>query len=119
MSLLHRFMGNFVVKRSYNHFNQVPLDQATEWMNRMCKISNGIIGITRNDPARNLFCVTWAEHSHVSHETKVQKMLSQVIKRLMKKLMKKMNSTSWSNMLQLSEIPDLARGNTLPLCLSL
>ena len=64
-------MGNFVVKRSNRCFNQVPVDQATEWMNRMCKISNGIIGITWNDPARDRFCATWAERSHVSHETRV------------------------------------------------
>ncbi|MES9879848.1 MAG: hypothetical protein ABW185_03105, partial [Sedimenticola sp.] len=62
--------GNFVVKRSNKRFNQVPVDQATEWMNRMCKISNGIIGITRNDTARDRFCATWAERSNVSHATK-------------------------------------------------
>ena len=63
-------MGNFVIKRSKRRFNQVPADQATEWMNRMCKISNGIIGITRNDPARDRFCTTWAERSNISYETK-------------------------------------------------
>lgn len=62
--------GNFVIKRSNKTFNQVPVDQATEWMNRMCKISNGIIGITRNDPARDRFCTTWAQRSHISQETK-------------------------------------------------
>ena len=63
-------MGNFVVKRSSHHFNQVPVDQATEWINGMCKVSNGIIGITRNDPARDRFCVTWAERSHIAHKTR-------------------------------------------------
>ena len=29
-------IGNFVIKRSKHRFNQVPPDQATEWMNRMC-----------------------------------------------------------------------------------
>jgi hypothetical protein len=62
--------GNFVIKRSKKYFNQVPVDQATEWVNRMCKISNGIIGITRNDPARDRFCATWAERSNISHDTK-------------------------------------------------
>ena len=38
--------GNFVVKRSSHRFNQVPVDQATEWQNRMYKLSSGIIGIT-------------------------------------------------------------------------
>ena len=63
--------GNFVVKMTRNMFNQVPLDQATEWMNRICKISNGIIGITKNDQARDRFCATWSERSHVSHDTKL------------------------------------------------
>ena len=63
-------MGNFVVKRSSHQFNQVPVDQATEWVNRMCKISNGIIGITKNDPARDRFCTTWSERSHISNATK-------------------------------------------------
>ena len=53
--------GNFVVKRTHRRFNQVPADQATEWMNRMCKLQNGIVGITRNDQARDTFCVTWSE----------------------------------------------------------
>lgn len=70
--LYSEFMaGHFVVKRSSARFNQVPVDQSTEWQNRMCKISNGIIGITRNDTARDRFCVTWDERSHVSHDTKV------------------------------------------------
>ena len=70
--IIHReFMnGNFVVRRGKGRFNQVPIDQATEWQNRICKISNGIIGITRNDTARDKFCMTWAERSYISHSTK-------------------------------------------------
>ena len=69
---VHRefMIGNFVIKRSKHRFNQVPPDQATEWMNRMCKISNGIIGITQNNQAMDRFCTTWAERSHVSLDTK-------------------------------------------------
>ena len=63
--------GNFVIKRSKNLFNQVPPDQATEWMNRMCKVSGGIIGITRSDQARDRFCATWAVRSQISQATKV------------------------------------------------
>ena len=70
--LYQEFMsGNFVVKGKDAKFNQVPIDQATEWQNKICKISNGIIGITRNDTARDKFCITWAERSFVSHSTKV------------------------------------------------
>ena len=47
--------GNFVVKRTNKRFNQVPADQATEWMNKTCKVQNGI---TRNVQARDKFCVT-------------------------------------------------------------
>ena len=43
--------GNFVVKRSKRRFNQVPANQAAEWINKTCKMQNGIIGITRNDQA--------------------------------------------------------------------
>ena len=56
--LYEEFMnGNFVVKKRDGKFNQVPIDQATEWQNKICKISNGIIGITRNDTARDKFCM--------------------------------------------------------------
>ena len=58
-SLHHEFMNrNFVTKRSDNHFSQIPTDQAPEWMNKICKMSNGIIRITRNDQARDKFCIT-------------------------------------------------------------
>ena len=63
--------GNFAVKMSKNRFNQVPVDQGTEWVNRICKVSNGIIGITRNDTTRDRFCTTWSERSHVSKCTRV------------------------------------------------
>ena len=45
-----------------------PTNQATEWMNRMCKMQNGIIGITRNDQARDKFCVT-CQNDRASHRT--------------------------------------------------
>ena len=41
--------GNFVVKKTNGAFNQVPIDQATEWVNTLCKFSNGITGITKTD----------------------------------------------------------------------
>lgn len=62
--------GNFVIKKTNRHFNQVPDDQATIWMNKTCKIQNGIIGITRNDQARDKFCVTWSERSRISQDTR-------------------------------------------------
>ena len=62
--------GNFVVKGSKRRFNQVPADQSTEWINKTCKMQNGIIGITRNDQARDRFCVTWSERSQISEDTR-------------------------------------------------
>ena len=62
--------GNVVVKRTNRRFNQVPADQAAGWMNRMCKMQNGIIGITRNDQARDKFYVTWSERSRISQDTR-------------------------------------------------
>ena len=35
--------GNYVAKKTNGAFNQVPIDQATEWVNKLCKLSNGII----------------------------------------------------------------------------
>ena len=37
----------------------------------MCKVSGGIIGITRSDQAHDRVCATWAVRSHVSQSTKV------------------------------------------------
>ena len=62
--------GNVVVKRTKRRFNQVPADQATEWINKTCQMQNGIIGITRNDQTRDKFCVTWAERSRISKDTR-------------------------------------------------
>jgi len=62
--------GNFVVKRTNKRVNQVPADQATEWMNKTCKVQNGIIDITRNDQARDKFCITWPVWSCISQGTR-------------------------------------------------
>ena len=62
--------GDFVVKKTNGAFNQVHIDQATEWVNKLCKLSNGIIGITRTDSARDCFCITWGERAIISEATK-------------------------------------------------
>ena len=36
----------------------------------MCKMQNGIIGITRSDQAREKFCVAWSERSRISKDTR-------------------------------------------------
>ena len=58
--------GNCVVKLSKNAFNGVPADQATEWINGVCKSNGGIIGITKSDQARDRFCITWSIRSQGS-----------------------------------------------------
>ncbi|KAH3857895.1 hypothetical protein DPMN_100511 [Dreissena polymorpha] len=35
----------------------------------MCKTTGGIIGITRQDQARDRFCITWSVRSEVSNST--------------------------------------------------
>ena len=62
--------GDFVVKRPKRRFNQVPADQATQWINKTCKMQNGIICITRNDQTGDKLCVTWAERSRISQDTR-------------------------------------------------
>ena len=64
--------GYFVAKRTNKRFNQVPDDQATEWMNKTCTVQNGngIIGITRNDKSRDKFCVTYPEWSRILQDTR-------------------------------------------------
>ena len=68
--MMSSLLGTFVVKRTNRRFNQVPADQATEWMNKTCKVQNGIIDITRNDQARDKFCVTWPERSRILQGTR-------------------------------------------------
>ena len=43
--------GNFVVKCMHRPFNQVSLDQITEWLNATGKKIRGLIGITTIVPA--------------------------------------------------------------------
>lgn len=62
---------SFVIKRSCNFFNEVPPDQPTEWINKLCKSTGGIIGITQRDQARDRLCVRWAMRSQITHDAKV------------------------------------------------
>ena len=62
--------GNFVVKISKHRFNQVSADQGTEWVNKICKLHNGVIGITQNDCSRDKFCLTWAMRCDITESLK-------------------------------------------------
>ena len=39
-------------------------------MNKTCKMQNGITGITRNDQARDKFCITWSERSTITQDVR-------------------------------------------------
>ncbi len=62
--------GNFAVKRSNDTFNQVSADQALEWLNKSCKVAGGLIGITRNETARDKWSLTFNEKANIAECTR-------------------------------------------------
>ena len=52
--------GNFVVKRSSLHFNQVDPDQSQEWLGCIGKEGGGIIGITRTNSALSRWALSFS-----------------------------------------------------------
>ena len=63
--------GNFVVKSSANSFNQIPVDQALEHVNKMGKVSGGLVGITRTDSARERWCLTYNDRTSIAEQTRI------------------------------------------------
>ena len=49
--------GNFVMRRSRGNFNKIAFDQALEYVNKVCKIAGGIIGITKNETALDRWAI--------------------------------------------------------------
>ena len=47
--------GRFSIKRTEGKFKQVAIDHALEHINRIAKMSGGIVGITHTDSARVVF----------------------------------------------------------------
>lgn len=62
--------GDFVTKESKNKFNKIPDDQALEHVNRAGKVAGGLVGITRNDTARDRWCLTYNDRSRLTEDTK-------------------------------------------------
>ena len=63
----HEFMkGNFVVKRSNSTFNQVPSDQAIEFVNRESKALGGLVGITKVETAKKRWLLTLCDRTKMS-----------------------------------------------------
>lgn len=63
-------LGNVVVKSTNNKFNQLPVDQALEHVNKIGKIAGGIVGITRTDMALAQWALTYNERSRISDDTR-------------------------------------------------
>ena len=62
--------GNFVVKRSSLHFNQVDPDQSQEWLNGIGKKRGGIIGITKTSSALSRWALSYNLRSHLANKTR-------------------------------------------------
>ena len=56
-------------------FNQIPVDQGTEWVSKICKVSDGIISLTRKyDTARDRFYTTWSKlEAYISWKMRTMK----------------------------------------------
>lgn len=61
--------GRFSVKRSGRKFSQISTDQALEHVNKVAKISGGIVGITQLDSTRDRWCLTYNERARISDDT--------------------------------------------------
>lgn len=62
--------GNFVVKHTPQKFNNVSTDQALEFVNKMCKVSGGLVGITRTESAMNRWLLTCSERARIADEAR-------------------------------------------------
>ena len=62
--------GNFVVIKTNGAFNHVPLTKLLNGSTNLCNLSNGIIGITKTNSARDRFCITWREWVIICEATK-------------------------------------------------
>ena len=60
--------GNFVVKHTPQKFNNVFTDQALEFVNKMCKVSGSLVGITRTESAMNRWLLTCSERTRFAEE---------------------------------------------------
>ena len=63
-------LGNFVVNTSCNKFNQLPVDQALEHINKIGKTKWGLVGITRLANARDKWCLTFNDKANLVESTR-------------------------------------------------
>ena len=58
--------GGFVVKETLHSFNKVPFDLQLERMNKTGKVAGGLMGITRNEVAKNRGSLTYNERATIA-----------------------------------------------------
>ncbi len=62
--------GDFVAKESKQSFNEVPFDLCLEHINKTGKVAGGLVGITRNETARNRWSITYNERATLAQDTR-------------------------------------------------
>jgi len=60
--------GNFVVNKNKNPFCAIGVDHALEHINRIMKVTGGLVGVTQNISARERFFLTAPELSRLAEE---------------------------------------------------
>jgi len=63
--------GNFAVNKNRIPFCVIGVDHALERINRMMKVTGGLVGITQNASARDRFFLTGPELSQLAEEVRV------------------------------------------------
>ena len=76
--------GNFVMKETEAFFNHLSHDMALEHINKLCKISGGIVGITRSNTAINRWILTCCDLSRLAEDIKITTGINTMGKRFRK-----------------------------------
>ena len=62
--------GDFTVKETNKRFNQVSNDQGLEHINKLGKVTGGLMGITHSDTARNCWGLTYIDRARLVDDTR-------------------------------------------------
>jgi len=63
--------GNFAVNKNRIPFCAIGLDHALEHINRIMKVTGGLVGITQNASARDRFFLAGPELSRLAEEARL------------------------------------------------
>lgn len=114
--------GNFVVKEANGRFNQVHTDMALEHINKLCKISGGMVGITRNKTAMDKWMLSCCDLSRLSEDIPAVVGLSDETSQSQKELGSKRINRDEDDvtkvMEQLQEFSPFGRDTTDLICIS-